>query len=140
MNRNVGWFSPVTIGTIVIGIIVSYSIFYDARNEELRYIGEQFARVMDNRKLSLKREIDLHVEILHNISGLFMASQNVTLDEFKILTNPAMGRYPGIYALKWIPRVPFEQKRIYEKKAILDGHAGFKITEKNDKGQIVTVR
>ncbi len=76
------------------------------------------------------------VAILHSIAGLFVASETVTREEFRAFVE-SLGEMPAVQALEWIPRVPREDRPIYEDSANRDGHAGFHFTERRPDGTIV---
>src|SRR5262245_36185966 len=68
---------------------------------------------------------DVPLEVLRSIPGFFEASDDVTRAEFRAFVSDALQRYPWIYALEWIPRVPGPEREAYEAKARADGLAGY---------------
>lgn len=68
---------------------------------------------------------DTPLEVLRSIPAFYAASESVTRAEFAVFVKPALQRYPWIYALEWIPRVPGSERPSYEAAAQADGIAGF---------------
>jgi len=133
MKMNI--FSPAIVFTIVIGVMLSISAFVVTRHLEWQDMQMQFDRLIDNQFASLKRELDLSVEVLLGLKGLFEASEFVTREEFHVFTASKLARYPTIQALEWIPKVTAKQRTAYEAAARADGFASFSFTERH--GQMV---
>jgi serine/threonine-protein kinase len=68
---------------------------------------------------------DTPLEVLRSIPAFYAASETVTRAEFRAFVRPALDRYPWIYALEWIPRVPGPERAAYEAAARADGISGF---------------
>jgi CHASE1-domain containing sensor protein len=68
---------------------------------------------------------DTPLEVLRSIPAFYAASESVTRAEFRTFVKPALDRYPWIYALEWIPRVPGPERSAYEAAARADGIEGF---------------
>jgi len=64
---------------------------------------------------------DTPLEVLRSIPAFFEASDEVTRTEFRAFVRHALERYPWIYALEWIPRVPGDERLAYESAAVADG-------------------
>ncbi len=72
---------------------------------------------------------ELPIEVLHSVPALFDASEGVSRDEFRVFTAGALRRYPGIYALEWLPIVNAADRAAFEAAARADGLVGFQFTE-----------
>jgi CHASE1-domain containing sensor protein len=68
---------------------------------------------------------DTPLEVLRSIPAFYEASEEVTRAEFRTFVHRALERYPWIYALEWIPRVPGAERAAYEAAAVADGIAGY---------------
>ncbi|MEK8018475.1 MAG: CHASE domain-containing protein [Candidatus Parabeggiatoa sp.] len=130
-------FSPAIVFTIVVGVMLSFTAFFVTRNLEWQDMQMRFDQLIDKQFASLKRELDLSVEVLRGVKGLFEASEFVSREEFQLFTDPKRARYPTIQALEWIPKVTAEQRAAYEASARKDGFASFSITERHRQGQMV---
>ncbi len=126
----------ITLLICVIGILISVAGFFVAKNAEDERNGMQFARVMGNHVASLRRELDLHVEVLRGLKALYVASEKVTRQEFTKAANLSLMQYKSIQALEWIPYVPNRRRAEFEtlaRKEIAD----FQFTERKAQGKMV---
>lgn len=130
-------FSPAIVFTIVVGVMLSFTAFFVTRNLEWQDMQMRFDQLIDKQFASLKRELDLSVEVLLGVKGIFDASEFVSREEFQLFTAPKLASYPTIQALEWIPKVTAEQRAAYEASAHKDGFASFSITERHRQGQMV---
>jgi CHASE1-domain containing sensor protein len=90
----------------------------DARRHEFdQHAAQLAARAEDS--------FDTPLEVLRSIPAFYAASEEVTRAEFRAFVKPALDRYPWIYALEWIPRVPGSEREAYEAAAKNDGIADF---------------
>jgi serine/threonine-protein kinase len=98
--------------------LVERSRVLDARRHEFdQHAAQLAARAEDS--------FDTPLEVLRSIPAFYAASESVTRAEFRVFVKPALDRYPWIYALEWIPRVPGGERAAYEAAARADGIAGF---------------
>lgn len=98
---------------------------------EVRHVRERTERRLDfeRRAAQVARaahsSFDVPLEVLRSVPGLFEASDDVARAEFRAFVSDALERYPWIYALEWIPRVPGNERAAYEERAKADGIAGY---------------
>lgn len=130
-------FSPAIIVTILVGVMLSMTAFFITRNLEWQDMQIRFYRLIDNQFASLNREIDLSVEVLLGVKGLFDASTFVSREEFQLFTAPKLAKHPTIQALEWLPKVTAEQRVVYKATAQADGFTSFSITERHKQGKMV---
>ncbi len=123
--------------TLIVGVMLSVSAFVFTRNWEWKDFQIKFDGLMDNQFTSLKRELDLSIEVLSGVKGLYDASEFITRKEFQLFTKSKFAKYKNIQALEWIPRVTIEQRAEYEALARKDGFPNFSITERQQQGQMV---
>jgi len=131
-------FSSAIVFAILIGIMLSISAFFVTRNWEWQDMQIRFDGLMDNQLASLRRELDISIEVLLGLKGLFEASKFVTRQEFESFTMSQLANHQTIQALEWIPRVTGEQRTVYEAAARADGFASFQITERHQQSQMVS--
>ncbi len=136
MQERNNWFSPVIIVIVLMGVIISTAVFVFDRQIERQGIVTQFRGDVDTRAALLERELDLYIESLYNITGMFQAAQYVTRREFKILVRESVRRHIGIQAMEWIPRVQDAERQQYEDCAIAGGLVDFRIVERDEKGRL----
>jgi len=136
LNKTEG-FSRVVILIAMIGISISVSLFFQARNSERSKMKSELAWEMENRVNSLQRELEVNQEILFSLKGLFDASHHVDRDEFRIFTNPLLELYPSMHLLLWVPRIPAEKRKEYESLTQPGAFPGFPVTEHNRENKLV---
>ncbi len=124
--------------TFIIGVMISVSAFVFTRNWEWQDFQMEFDGLMDNQLIYLKRELDLSIEVLLGVKGLYDASEFVNRKEFQIFTKDKLANYKNIQALEWIPKVTAEQRTEYETAAHKDGFLSFSITERQQQGKMIT--
>lgn len=73
-------------------------------------------------------------------TGIFLNnSQGTTRREFRGYAENVLEQYPGLQAISWNPRIKKDQLEIYERAAQKNGFAGFRFTERNEKGELIPV-
>jgi len=102
-------------------------------------IQAEFTRKAQIMATTLDSAFQSYVDVLYSIKGLFDSSETVERQEFQIFVQRLFDRHSGIQALEWIPRLPHEQRSIYEDAARRDGFSEFQITERESQGQMVPV-
>ena len=135
----VSWVSPAIVLTLLVGVTLSISSFLVIRAWEWQSIQHEFERIMDNHTVAIRRELDLHLEVLLELKSLYEASESVSREEFHIFAQPALLRYPSIQALEWVPRVKMTERSTYERSASDEGFSDFSITERDDQGNMVPI-
>ena len=122
---------------IILGLLLSLTIFILARDWDLQRIRTQFNREADDYYETLKREIDSDLQTLLSLQTFYFYSHKVERSDFKDFVKPILSRHPGIQALEWIPRIPNSQRETYEKAARQDGFPGFQLTDREAQGKMV---
>jgi CHASE1-domain containing sensor protein len=80
-------------------------LFLRLRDAERTHHEDEFQRIVDERVMSLEREMALNIEALFTIQSLFAASDVVDYDAFTRVPRGILSRHPNIQALEWVPRV-----------------------------------
>jgi serine/threonine-protein kinase len=132
------WLPP--IGVLLVGVGLSLAVFAEARASERAARQAEFERRAAQVALGEQASFDVPLEVLCSIPSLFEASEEVTRREFRAFVQHALGRYPWIYALEWIPRVPAPERAKLEAAAVADGLAGFHFKEDAPPGPPVRAR
>jgi CHASE1-domain containing sensor protein len=123
---------PVAI--TLIGVAVSLAVFAltALRGRAARRI--EFDRQAASVARAAQASFDVPLEVLRSIPALFGASEMVTRAEFRSFVQPSLSRYPWIYALEWIPRVPGSERNAFEAAARNDGLTGYHFKQDAPKG------
>ena len=111
--------------SFVIALLLALLVIFAARARERTLRRLEFERRAAQVARAAQSSFDVPLEVLRSLPALFEASEHVTRAEFRAFVGDALRRYPWIYALEWIPRVPAEQRAEYEARAVLDGLAGY---------------
>ncbi len=86
---------------------------------------------------ALETHIVQYLEVVHGIQSYFASTGQVSRSQFQTFVNRTLERVPGIHALSWNPRVSAAERADYEAAARRDGLAGFQITERDARGDLV---
>jgi two-component system, cell cycle sensor histidine kinase and response regulator CckA len=128
---------PVFIaGSLGIGLTVAG--FFAVQEHFLNKAREDFGKRVTDYAQIVSQAIERNLEVVQSIGGLYAASQTVEEHVFRAFVRPGIDRHPGIQALAWVPRVAAADRRVFEAAVTKDGHPGFRISERNDAGQLVS--
>ncbi|RXJ82390.1 CHASE domain-containing protein [Arcobacter sp. F2176] len=100
---------------IIIGLFLSISVSYIINNIEEKNIQSRFQNIVDNKTKSFYREILLNLETLYSLSILYNNGQTPTKEQFSKEAKKIIQRHDAIHALEWIPIVPNEKRKLFEK-------------------------
>jgi PAS domain S-box-containing protein len=125
------------IGIIVIGILLSVSIFIIVLDWEHQRIQTEFNQDAEERFEALKREIESDLHVLDSITAFYTHGHKIGRSEFRDFVKHFLLRHRSIQALEWIPRIPNNQREAYEKAAKQDGYLNFRITDRKAQGKMV---
>lgn len=114
---------------LLVGTLVSLALFAATRARERAALRIDLERRAGHVLQSVRTSFDVPLEVLRSIPDLFEASEEVSRAEFRSFVSAALGRYPWIYALEWIPRVPGHERKRYEAMAVADGLAGYEFKQ-----------
>ncbi len=121
----------------MVGLSVSLTGFQLARTWADRALHSEFQRRFDAGIASLKREIDINLEVVRDLGGLFHGFATVSRRQFHYFAGLTVARHPSIQALEWIPRVPRTERAAHESTARADGLTDYRIAERRDSGALV---
>jgi CHASE1-domain containing sensor protein len=119
----IDWLLPA--GIFVVGGVLSLLAFLGIRLHERNARRTDFEHRAVHLAATAEDSFDTPLEVLRSIPAFFEASEEVTRAEFKAFVSHALRRYPWIYALEWIPRVPDGERAAYEAAAVADGLVGY---------------
>ncbi len=125
---------------IVLGIGITLATTY------LSYQAEQQGRLheLENRAYiymsHIRKSLLTNMNSLLSVRGVFNAVPNVSHDEFRIFTEPALISHPEIQFLAWAPRVTREARSAHEHRAAETGLQNYAIMELDGPWQLRTAR
>ena len=85
-------------------LLLVFALFYSQQQEQER-IKRLFEHRVERVQHVLEHEIIAHKNIAENIAGIFNANEEVTTDEFRIMTQPSLLHHPDLIAIEWIPKI-----------------------------------
>ncbi len=119
---------------LFLGVGISGAGFITTRNYYEDSARQEFERPAAQHTTVVSQAIDRYLEVVSSMGAFMSAAKNIDRWEFFALSEKSLPRFPGLHALKWVPRVSFEQRKAYEKKAEADGLYGFRINERDALG------
>lgn len=130
--RRIPWFPRRLLlgGVLIVGLLLSLAIFLALRRLEDQNALTTFHDVAHERFAVLETNIQLSLDNVPALRGLFDASHLVERQGFARFTSSLLDHDQTIQALEWVPRVPADLRSSYEAEARRDGLSSFQIIEK----------
>ncbi|MBT3360405.1 MAG: PAS domain S-box protein [Rhodospirillales bacterium] len=119
-----------------VGTLISILGYQEVELRELEKREAAFERTATSGTTAIERRIDANLSSVRAIKGLFESAPAVERDTFRTFVTPMLQRNSAVRALEWIPRVPAAARSTVEAKAVHDGFADFKITERSSEGKL----
>ncbi len=123
---------------VTIGALLSASAFVLVGNQDRERVQTEFQHKARGHASAMRDRVYQYQDALHSIVGLYAASREVERQEFREFVARTLSRLPGIQALIWAPRVPQALRPATEAAARKDGYRGFRITERDARGDVVS--
>ncbi|WDE06116.1 CHASE domain-containing protein [Thalassomonas viridans] len=130
---------PTVIISFALGILLSYLAYQLTLKQESREIRQELNNIKLLYQTAFIRELELNIEILRDVRKFYQSSNRVTREEFRQFTMETIEKIPAIEALEWAPRVALSDLDSYIKQARDEGLAGFTITRRDPRGNMVPV-
>ncbi|MDG4555096.1 MAG: EAL domain-containing protein [Candidatus Competibacter sp.] len=121
---------------VLIGLTVTASLYGDLRQHSQTALTRDFQAMA---AMQIDRVIGRFRDNLENVDATrrFLEGAGVVdRAQFRAFVTPFL-RGGGFQALEWLPRVPREQRAVYEAMARRDGLDGFQFTESDSAGRLV---
>jgi diguanylate cyclase (GGDEF)-like protein/PAS domain S-box-containing protein len=120
------------------GLCLSGLLFNTSLQLERTKVHEEFALASEDRASAIERAIKSKLLVIEAMQSFFLASEDVSRDQFREFVQPFLRTEPGIQALEWIPKVELDQREEYEARIRREGMADFEFTERDSQGQMVS--
>lgn len=124
----------------VTGLILSSGGFLLINHFEELSVQQEQHRATDMVANALSNRIDINIDALLGIRGLFLASQKVDAEEFKIFSQVYLESNADIRALEWIPRVTNDMRLKFEQQVQSSGLSDYTIRERDSDGRMIVAR
>ncbi len=126
------------IGAILVaGLAVSGLVWRVAEQSEDLRIEEGFKRRAEVQLRFAQERLHLYQEMIHSLRNFFYGQRTVTRDEFYLISQDLLQRYPAVQALQWVPVVPAAGRDAFERDASREHGRPFIITERDAAGRFV---
>lgn len=129
-------------GSVGLPLLISCSImvliFIRASEAEQHNLRLRFHEQTKMMTTTLKFRFELYGKAAQSIERLFSASDQVSREDFARFVANLPSTYPGITAVSWDPLISADQRAGYEAQMVAEGFAGFRISEYNDAGELVS--
>ncbi len=114
---------------LIVSIFVSAS--HNDQQKIERALQENAKEIADQLFTGFSR----HIDALIPLKGLYVASDNVTAEDFRLFTAELLSGENAVTALAWNQKVLASERKDFEQKLITEGFKNFAITEGNTSGQ-----
>ncbi len=116
-----GWVARrLTVATPLLGLLLLLVfVFYLTQQQERERIQLLFEHNVERVQAVLEAEFIEHQFVAEGIKSLFDASEYVSQEEFKILTQASLRHHPDIIAIEWIPRMVYKNNNRYSEAFLI---------------------
>lgn len=127
-----------TVGVpLMISCALMVGIFVNTSRSEQQKIERSFNDSAKEISNTLFAGFARHISALIPLKGLYLASNQVQAEDFRVFTADMLGGTDGITAMSWNQFVPNQERNSFEEAMVKEGFNHFSITEKNKTGQRV---
>ena len=127
--------TPIVV--VVLGVVLALATARHVSRAETRQIMHDFGLETATRAGLIQREIELNIEVLQSLGGLFASTKTVSDRQFRVFAVHALIRHSDLAALEWAPVVRHEQRSAVEREARQGRYEGFRFTERAASGEMV---
>ncbi|MCK5121386.1 MAG: CHASE domain-containing protein [Methylococcales bacterium] len=98
-----------------------------------------FEREASERISTIQRSFALNQLAIESSQSFFSTTDDIDHLKFKRFVLPLFSKLPGIKAMEWIPRIKYSEVSKHLSKMQEKGFSGFRLTEKNENGELVDI-
>lgn len=124
--------------SLILGVGLSVAAAAMVWKSEIASTKARFDRQKENLAVTLQQKIEDYEQKTESMGAFYDASDNVTRADFKQFAQHGLDRYPGIMGIAWGKLVLGNQRSAYEQAMQAEGFANFRITERNEQGELIT--
>jgi PAS domain S-box-containing protein len=118
---------PLGVAMLVLGLSISQAYHHEQLRLEAIVARDGLAAVD-----RLRRELQRYVDALEALHGVFLASEQVTREEFRRASQPWVEGLVGVQALGWHQRIAPDQVAPFEARMRAEGLPDFKVFHRRD--------
>ena len=135
-NKYTRGISFYVLGAIIVGLFLSFLVFFIDIRWEVKQHKEEFERLAEDRIHLFRVRLDDHFETLYSVASFFDSSEAVNRKEFKLFANNIFKFRDSITFLFWIPAVKGKDRLSFEQSVRKDISSDFEILELYPDGSI----
>ena len=120
---------------LLIGLSLTYGLFVEWRQRSQHNLTRDFHSAAAEQTERVITTIQSSLEALNAVRHFFEGAGTVSRQQFRDFVTPILEQHP-FRALEWLPRVPRDQRSVYEAAARQDGLEGFQFTEPDAEGRL----
>ncbi len=122
----------ITVTLPLIGVAAaSFAVFLWVKHVEEKSVQLRFQTEVTGKTDQVQDYLEGMRNVLHSVSGLYVASEEVTADEFRIFTRHILAQYDEIRNVQWVPYITANKRALFERKTGRKHGPRFRILEKN---------
>ncbi len=122
---------------IVLGLVLSLAVYELLHSNFKASVRQRFDDAAEDHAISISHALALYVDALQHIRSVYAASSTVSRDEFRLLTEYNLQRFPDIVSIQWAPLVSQGQRAEMKARASAELGVPFHIRELNAAGELV---
>ncbi|HOY24815.1 MAG TPA: CHASE domain-containing protein, partial [Cellvibrio sp.] len=127
-----------TVGVpLIISCGLMVSIFVTTSRSEQQKIERAFDDSAKEISSTLFSGFAKHINALTPLKGLYLASDQVQAEDFRLFTANMLSGADGVTAMSWNQYIPHRERKLYEEKMVREGFSNFSITEQNNAGKLI---
>ncbi len=127
----------VTGGVVGLCLLLTVAAFGLVRHRENALREAEFKLDAEDWVHAIQQGVQLNLEVVRSLGAFFKANEAVDRRAFDQYAQAAGLRHPGLQALQWVPRVTPAERPAFEQAARQEGYPEFRITEQNERGELV---
>ncbi|MGH9315652.1 MAG: CHASE domain-containing protein [Thermoanaerobaculia bacterium] len=125
--------TDVLVASVLVALSLGLGAYLLARAQAAVHLA--FAERAQRLHAAVTERLLLPSEDLAALSSFLEASGHVTRRQFRLLTNPMLGRHRLVYALEWLPVVRESERFAYEAEARAAGLTDYRFWEAGPDGK-----
>lgn len=128
---------PLPILILFFGVLLSFVIFEITQSNFHAKVSNQFTREMQRHGQEIEHGLKLYTEATHHLSSVFIVSENLKRETFKLIADFELDRKPGIRSLQWLPRITQSERADLEAQMTQFSGVDSPILWRDEQGRLV---
>lgn len=133
------WLQRFSLPSVIffVGLILSLAIYRQMDINFKEKVYNQFNREMQRHGQEIEHGIKLYTEATYHVRAAFLASETLSPELFRLISEFELERKSGLLSLQWLPKItPDERERFEYELSTYKGERAF-ISWKNPEGRMI---